>query len=76
MMGFGVLGLALMVLFWIGLIFGAVWLIKVLFQGGTRNASGLQLDRPAGAREILDRRYAKGEINREEYDIYKRDLGL
>ena len=33
MMGFGLLGLLLMILFWGGLIFVAIWLVKVLFSG-------------------------------------------
>jgi uncharacterized membrane protein len=30
---------------------------------------------PLSAREILDRRYAHGEISREEYERIKADLG-
>lgn len=30
--------------------------------------------REEGARELLDRRYARGEINREEYQRMKKDL--
>lgn len=32
-------------------------------------------DREETAREILDRRYARGEISREEYQQMKKDLG-
>lgn len=45
--------------------------------GGWRicGGHGMQTrDRPEGAREILDRRYASGEINREEYLQMKKDL--
>ena len=31
--------------------------------------------RARGAREILDERYAAGEIDREEYEKRKRDIG-
>jgi len=31
-------------------------------------------DREENAREILDRRFAKGEINREEYQRMRKDL--
>ncbi len=31
-------------------------------------------DRELSAREILDRRYARGEINREEYDLMKETI--
>ena len=66
-MGFGIVGLVLMILFWGGLIALAVWLIRGLFPHvGQPPAS--QSDRSLGAREILDRRFARGEISREEYD--------
>ena len=68
----GLFGLILMVLFWGGLIALAVWLVKVLFSPGRANyppAGGV-----ANPREILDQRYARGEINREEYELMKRDL--
>ncbi|GAB4577372.1 MAG: hypothetical protein Fur0022_01030 [Anaerolineales bacterium] len=73
MTGFGFMGffgLILMVLFWGGLIALAVWLVKALFSSGRANYP------PAGnnPREILDQRYARGEINREEYELMKRDL--
>lgn len=74
MVGFGVIGLLLMVLFWGGLIFGAVWLVRALFQGGMSQTSGMQLERPSGARETLDQRYARGEISRDEYETIRRNL--
>jgi putative membrane protein len=70
MMGFGILGLLLMVLLWGGLIALAVWLVRSLFPQATQPpaAAGGQ---GVSAREILDRRYARGEISREEYDMKK-----
>ncbi len=70
-MGFGAIGLLLMLLFWGGLIFGGVWLVKALFNGAQ---SGPAAPRQPSAREILDQRYARGEISREEYETIKRDL--
>lgn len=75
MTGFGFMGffgLILMVLFWGGLIALAVWLVKALFSPGrgTLPPTG----NTATPREILDQRYARGEINREEYELMKRDL--
>jgi len=71
--GFGMLGLLFMVLLWIGLIAGAVWLVSALFP---RNAQSPMS--PAGrdlsAREILDRRYSRGEITREQYELMKQDI--
>lgn len=73
-MGFGLIGIFLMLAFWVGLVFLAVWLVKSIFgdkqgsqppTGGHRNS----------AREILDQRYARGEITREQYELMKGDLG-
>jgi len=72
-LGFGVFGLLFMILFWGGLIALAIWLVSALFPGGSRRpTSGADhLQRP---REILDTRYARGEISREEYELIKQDL--
>jgi len=76
MMGLGMgVGLLVMLLFWGVLIAGAVWLAKAVFVGR---------DRPQGTpggpgpnpREILDQRYARGEIAREEYERIRADLAL
>ena len=64
MMGFGMLFMAL---FWVVLIVGAVFLVKWLMrQGG--------LAREDSALEILKKRYARGEINKQEFEELKRDL--
>lgn len=72
-MGFGIFGLFFMLLFWGGLIAAAVWVGRALFAG---NGSAPPADRPRTptARDILDQRYARGEITREEYERMKRDL--
>jgi putative membrane protein len=73
MMGFGVVGFLLMLLFWGALIAGAVVLVRALFpQGGTTPTSRSQDG--TNARQILDQRYARGEISREEYEIMKGDI--
>jgi len=72
MMGFGMgLGMLLVPLLGIGLIIGAVWFASALFQTGrSSNLSGSSQT----PREILDQRYARGEITREQYELMKRDL--
>lgn len=72
-MGFGLVGLILMALFWIGLVAGAVFLVRALFptvnqQTPDERRSG------ANARQILDERYARGEMDRSEYEAMKEDL--
>jgi len=55
-------------LFWILLIVLIVWLLKNVItgqQGQVRSNSAL---------EILEQRYAKGEIGKEEFEEKKRDL--
>lgn len=69
--GWGFLGLIHMVLWWFLIILGIVVLAKWLFSGG---GSG----RPAGqdrALAILRERFARGEIDKTEFEARKRDLG-
>ena len=72
-MGLGIVGLVLMILFWGGLIVLGVWLVRVLFPHVERPPAP-QIDGSLGAREILDRRFARGEINREEYDSMRETI--
>ena len=69
MMGWGMgLGLLLMVIFWAALIVLGVWLVRTLFPHAKQPpAASYDLT----AREILDRRFARGEISPEEYDAMK-----
>lgn len=53
-----------MALFWVAVIGGIVWLVR----GGTHVGCGGHHDRPRNSGlEILDERYARGEISKEEY---------
>jgi putative membrane protein len=67
LMGFG------MLLFWALVVAGIVWLVRyTAAERRTSGAGGVRLDKPAGppaptARDILDERYARGEISDEEY---------
>ena len=72
-MGFGILGFALMLVFWGGLIALAIWLVKTLFDGSQR-FSGISQRHELSADEIMDQRYARGEITREQYELMKSDL--
>lgn len=76
MMGLGMgLGLLLLLLFWGGLIVGAVWLARALFNAERRGSGPTGAPR-ARPREILDERYARGEISREEYERIRAELGV
>ena len=61
-MGFGGGGI-FMVLFWVLIIFGAVYLVKMLLGGGSNEEK-----KSESAQEILERRFARGEISKEEFE--------
>ncbi len=64
MMWFGML---LMALFWVALIVGVVLVVKWLMgQGGA--------SREDSALDILNKRYARGVIDRHEFEERKRDV--
>ena len=81
---FGMGGMGLAWIFWLLLIAGVILLAVVLVKALTRSAGGNgPTDRqgpprtgtgPARAREILEERYARGEISTEEYQERRRIL--
>ncbi len=62
--GIGILGL----IFWILVIIGLVLLIKYLWE-----SSGAKKEQES-AIEILKKKYARGEISKEEFEEKKKDL--
>jgi putative membrane protein len=62
------------------LIFPLIFLIALLIFLFRRGGSSMcashetQGKREENARELLDRRYARGEVNREEYQQIKKDI--
>jgi putative membrane protein len=70
-MGYGMgFGGIFMWIFWIALILLVVWAIGALL--GRRGDGGGGLEK--SALDILQERYAKGEIGREEYEQKRKDL--
>ncbi|MGA9178109.1 MAG: SHOCT domain-containing protein [Desulfobacterales bacterium] len=70
--GTGWFGGILMVVFWILILVGLIFLIKWLIQSTNRDkTTGSGGNR---ALEILKGRYAKGEIDKEEFESKKKDL--
>lgn len=68
----GWIGMIFMIIFWILVIAGAIYLIKWLvgnFQKNRDSSPGTNR-----ALEILKERYARGEISREEFNKAKQDL--
>ena len=72
MMGFGAFGWLFMLLFWGCLI--ALGIGGVVFLFPRRAPAGGVVAKKRGAREILNDRYARGEITREQYETMKRDI--
>jgi putative membrane protein len=61
-----------MLLFWAFVVAGIVWLVHYTGRRPATPEHGVPLGKPAGpvrpsALEILDERYARGEIGEEEY---------
>lgn len=72
---------------WIGLLFNlalivgvivlVVWAARKLSGSGGSVASGSQFaGQGPSAREILDQRYARGELNRDEYQAILADISV
>ncbi len=70
--GMGWFGTIIMAAFWIAVIVGIVFLIRwMVVSTGTGGRGGRPED---SALEILKRRYAGGEINKEEFEEKKKVL--
>lgn len=67
--GLGLLGPGLMILFWVGIAVLLVWAVRALMPSRVST-----IDREPSALEILQRRYARGEIGREEFEKVRKDL--
>ena len=67
-LGYGYMGLGL--IFWILIIAGVIMLIKSLTEQGKMAGS----DRQMGAMELLEVRYARGEITTDEFEEMKKHL--
>ncbi|MFZ7125496.1 MAG: SHOCT domain-containing protein [Desulfobacterales bacterium] len=71
--GMGWFGMIFMLLFWVLVIVGVVFLIRWLVQNtGGRSSSGVGTG--SQAMDILKERYAKGEITRDEFESMKKEI--
>ena len=70
--GMGWLWHIIMIAFWIAVIVGIIFLIRwLVISAGAGGGAARSED---SALEILKRRYARGEINKEEFEEKKKDL--
>lgn len=69
--GLYLLRIGMMLIVWLGFILFAVWMVWLLFKDTSKKS---QSAKQLSAREILDQRYAMGEITREQYEMMKIDL--
>ena len=65
--GWGIGMMAMMFLFWVVFIIGLIVAIRWLLGKGRERP-------PDSALEILRQRYARGEINKEEFEARRKDL--
>jgi putative membrane protein len=71
--GMGWFGGIFMIVFWILILIGLVFVIKWLVQS-TRGAAPSSRTESSRALDILKERYARGEIDKQEFEEKKRDL--
>jgi putative membrane protein len=79
--GIGILGIVMLLVvvsFWalviVGLVYGVRWLIRADRNSRLGGPSGPSGPRPDDPLEILRQRYARGEIDDEEYERRRRTL--
>ncbi|MBI2902251.1 MAG: SHOCT domain-containing protein [Candidatus Methylomirabilis oxyfera] len=70
--GWGILWMAMFTAFWVLVLLGMALLVRRLWRAGL----GVWSVQPPedSAMEILKKRYARGEIGKEEFEAKKRDL--
>jgi putative membrane protein len=71
--GMGWFGGIFMIVFWVLVIVGMVFLVKWLVQSTKGDSKSFQSD-SSRALDIVKERYARGEIDKQEFEEKKRDL--
>jgi putative membrane protein len=61
----------MMLIFWVAVIVGVVFLVRWLTSSANRGRGGASEE---SALDILKKRYAKGEISKDEYEKIKKDI--
>jgi putative membrane protein len=74
---FGLFGVLFNLAILVGVVVLAVWAVqKFTGSGHSRGAGDNRASQMLSARDILDQRYARGELNREEYQQKLHDISV
>ncbi|GAP15695.1 protein containg short C-terminal domain [Longilinea arvoryzae] len=73
--GFGWIGMILGAVIWLALLVGIILLIVYGIRRLSRGSSSATSSSKSTAKEILQERYARGEVTREQYQQMLEDLG-
>jgi len=69
-------GLILNLVFWVGLISSLTWLVVLVVRRARDRATTVpNATGTPSAKEILQAKYARGEINHEQYELGKQEIG-
>ncbi len=69
-LGYGLFGWLMMLLFWILIVVGIVLVVRWFISEGKPKGLGTE----ETALDIAKKRYARGEIDKEQFETMKRDL--
>ena len=67
---FFIIPILLMIAFWIAVVIGIIYFVKWIIATGKRHETNAE----ETALDILKKRYARGEISKEEFERMKQDI--
>lgn len=70
----GLIGLLFNIAIIVGIVLLIVWAVKQFNRSPGTSSQATSSNQPLSAREILDIRYARGELTREEYQTRLSDI--
>jgi putative membrane protein len=70
----GLIGLLFNIAILVGLVLLVVWVVQKFAGSSSRSSQAISSRQSSSAREILDMRYARGELTRDEYQTMLHDI--